>query len=165
MSLPSEEQIAKSIRRAEALVKSENRLALLNSRQDVRDLLISSFQESVGSRMGDIIDDTLAEKFLPQARQVVGMHAERIGFIREKTLLGRLEVALQDFGMEGGRVEEAHLNLTTEELFSEFNSALGTADTNKIFTTLSLIVAEAINQMADTDLPPVAPEYDLSALK
>ena len=105
------QQIAQSIKRAEAMIHSERRLSKVKRHNESTPSLIGHFQENMGSHLGSILDDSLAESLLPQARNIVSMREERERFLTDETLLGRLKTTLDDFGMGGFPVEEGDSRL------------------------------------------------------
>jgi hypothetical protein len=167
----TQQQIEQSIKRAEGFIYSERRLSKVKSHNDSAPSLVDGFTENVGSHLGSLLGDSLAESLVPQARNIVTMREERESFLGNATLLGRLKTSLDDFAIGGFRVEkgdiedtEKQLIASDDELIASFSSALEEGNTRAVFLALSLIVERAVQELVYTQLPPNAPPYNLSGL-
>jgi hypothetical protein len=87
-------EIRDAIRLARSLVAGEVRLVKLRKLKAPQ-AVTSGALELIGERMAALPSDGLAERLLPQVRHLVTMRNERLDYLYEKTLVGRL---YQEFG-------------------------------------------------------------------
>ncbi|HVN26483.1 MAG TPA: hypothetical protein VMT99_02410 [Candidatus Paceibacterota bacterium] len=162
----TDEQIRASIQLAEKIAEQEMRISVFEKAGMSPDVMESA-RENIGGKLGNLLDDPLAEKLLPQARIAVRMHQARELSI-EQTKLGRL---IEAAGHQSSIEEEGEgwTGKTTSEGFfpagieqdewRRMVAALKRGDKGALFDALSSLLIGCKIDLVHTELPPTAPVY------
>src|SRR5665213_4514074 len=94
-----EQVIRQAIARAERMVGSEERLTKLKT-LEAPEAVINHERENIGQNMGNIFSDRLADKLLPQARNIAAMREVRLHYLSNHTFLRSSKARFEDLFIE-----------------------------------------------------------------
>ncbi len=159
----SEAQIREAIIRAETIAKREYQQRKIKEMGGGRlTFLQEKTSELINEGISDLLEDVLAEKLLPQARIIITMREVRKKYIEEKMKLGILSQALVHLGT----VTHSHVTfekVDEEESWKKFQKGLDRRNQKEIVSGLNHLLICAINDLTDTELPPMPPKYEIPA--
>lgn len=163
-----------SILRAEKMAERELRLND-SKRKKMPPIITDKDRELLGESFGEVVDDRLAEKLLPQARVVVMMRGARGRFIKNKTYIGQLAKNLDDLyeamgfleqdleEIERGTVAGHGFPASRKELWRRFVKAIRSGDRRRILRATQFLMIEIHSDILrlSEELPPLPPRYRL----
>ena len=163
--LEQKQIIQKAIKRAERMIRSEERLTSLKA-HNAPESVITYEREIVGENMGNLVSDELAEQLLPQARNIAAMRHDRLQYLSSNTFLGscktRFEDLFLDFAHQGGELNLDQFE-TNEEALDVLEKAIRCGNQLTIVGTIGNIL-DFIEQdlvYRDEELPPLPPQYSI----
>ncbi len=154
------EQIQKSIQLAEQTAMRERHLQEFKNAQ--LPTMIEHARASVGGAYGELFNDPLAAKLLPQARVILAMRENRRNSILS-TSLGILmkEIArLSTAPKRHAEPEPFPLEMTNQE-WKKFLQALEEGSREKLLESLDTLLLHVLEDLVESHLRPVAPPYEI----
>src|ERR1035441_5203061 len=138
--LEQKQIIQKAIARAERMIRSEQRLTSLKA-HNAPESVITHEREIIGENMGTLASDELAERLLPQARNIAAMRDDRLRYLSSNTFLGscktRFEDLFIDFAHQEGEVDQFE---TKEEALDVLERAIRSGNQLTIVGTIANIL-------------------------
>lgn len=156
-----EQVIRQAIARAERMVGSEERLTKLKT-LEAPEAVINHERENIGQNMGNIFSDQLADKLLPQSRNIAAMREARMQYLSSHTFLGSCKARFEDLFIEFAHQEGDPENFETkEEALDVLEKAIRSGDQVTIVGTISNILDFIGQDMVyrNEELPPLPPQY------
>ena len=159
------EELKDGVHLAENTAIMESQLSTFQ-RAGAPQAMLEERRTRLGSLYAEIMDNTVAEKLLPQARRTIRMQGTRVAAL-EATLLGEVANAIgneEQLSSGGGGWMESGMSITNPKAklhWEKFVAAMNYCRTAEALGELYQLLCEAKWDLVDRTLPPPPPAYKL----
>lgn len=157
------DDIRTSVRLAESIASTEVQLLTMEAGGVPRELVLER-RTQLGGLYERMLTDLVAEKLLPQARNIIRVNEERLTGFRN-SFLGRLMEAVANEGQGAGRWTESR-DLFSDSFqqhhWDEFIIAIETGDKNQILDAVAELLSSVQWDLMELNIPPRPPNYRLT---
>ena len=159
------EELQDGVRLAEKTAITESQLSAFRQ-AGAPQAMLEERRTQLGSLYAEVMDSTVAEKLLPQARMTIQMQGIRVAAL-EATLLGEITNAVgneEQLSSGGGGWMESGMSITNQKAkqhWDNFVEAMNYCQITEAFAELYQLLCEAKWDLIDRTLPPAAPPYHI----